>query len=599
MLGSSPRPCGLAVLLLACVTVLPAQERKPLVGTVVDAAGAAVTGADVTLVWSPPGGSGCGPADIVEARTDARGRFIVKLLAQETYSAWALGAAGEGGVRPVSAIAEGVAAGGEVELRLDRTAAPFRITLRNTDAWAGIGPFSVQVAPAALNVRLLEAPDGVVPPLPPVGFFVVRDRDGAMIHVQQVAPMTAMAPGPELSFALPGLRRVRLRVTDPQGQPLANALVRHAVGSLTCASHLALFRRTDVEEFRVAGQTGVDGIAEALVPETPGQQYPRTVLVSAPGLAERQVFLAAHPAETLYLDGELRKIDKDGPIPVPMQPAARLRLILRGAPMPAPEILFTAAYRTGLSLDRAVTLTLDERQSCEVPLPVHEMETMLHVRPAPGEPWHLRRVPLDAGKTTSLDLHDHRPVELQLLDAQGGPLRGVPGVVMPVGTIHSPAQQVAVATDQAGRFVRWLGPDAWILLFCDGTHWLRYDVPLRAEAGAARAFREQIRCRPTAMAEVHVVDGRGQAVAGVTVLGVNPLHRKFKTTEEQLWGGLVENLNNRLAWPIRSDPAGRLRVSLLTEAGQGYQARLGETGGGQVPVRLDFEQPVRVTVHGR
>ena len=51
------------------------------------------------MAWSPPGGPECAATDVVACTTDERGRFVGKLLPQESYSAWAIGIGPDGSPR--------------------------------------------------------------------------------------------------------------------------------------------------------------------------------------------------------------------------------------------------------------------------------------------------------------------------------------------------------------------------------------------------------------------------------------------------------------------------------------------------------------------
>jgi len=214
-------------LLAACVLLagLPAQQRRPLVGRVLDAAGTAVRGAQVTLVWSPPGGPECGTTDVVTVATDERGRFVAKLLPQESYSAWAL-ATGPDGTARASAVGEGAAAGGDLELRLELPAPRRRVELVGAEQWATAGPLRVAVAPRAANITGWPLDEhGQTPPLPPLGLALVRDAEDRVLFLQSLPRGGANDP---VVIRLPLQHALQLKVTDPAGAPLAGATVHHA-----------------------------------------------------------------------------------------------------------------------------------------------------------------------------------------------------------------------------------------------------------------------------------------------------------------------------------------------------------------------------------
>jgi hypothetical protein len=343
--------------ILACVAVeATTAQRRPLAGRVIDAAGAPVAGASVTLVWSPPGGPECGTSDVVTATADARGRFVARLFPQESYSAYAIATAADGSAR-ASPIREGVAAGGDVELRIGGPAERRRVRLVGADAWAAIGPLHVEVALRAANVAAfpLDA-EGATPPLPPgsAGLALVRDAAGAVLCARQLQP----GDGPA-DVVLPPPRRWRLRVVDAAGAPVAGATVHHA----TAPSNVPLldtdapFERPRVQWWRHAGTTAADGTAtiDALSEAALGH-WP--LLVRAPGMAESVVLtMPSRPDSPVDVNGRPAARADDAFV-VPMRRAARLRLLQRGTPVAGAEAFLTA-FATSPLMQRAAPLRFD------------------------------------------------------------------------------------------------------------------------------------------------------------------------------------------------------------------------------------------------
>src|SRR3972149_7880019 len=80
--------CLFAILLGA--TLVVAQQREPVRGSVVAADGTPWAGANVALLSRPlPDDERFGEADELQATSDAKGRFEVTLLPGRRYVAWA------------------------------------------------------------------------------------------------------------------------------------------------------------------------------------------------------------------------------------------------------------------------------------------------------------------------------------------------------------------------------------------------------------------------------------------------------------------------------------------------------------------------------
>lgn len=592
----SPSARGLfaVVLLLGAALAVPAQERKPVFGRVVDAAGAPVAGAEVTLVWSPPGGPECGATDLVRVTTDERGRFVAQLLPQEGYSAWAVATAANGGEPRTCRIAEGIASGGSLELRLDRRARRHRVELRGGEAWAEVGPLRVLVAPRALSLAFhdLDAQQRT-PPLPAPGLAIVLDRRGEVLRMAGL-PDT-FGDDPLVVPLLPPLT-LRLLVQDPDGRPLAGAQVRHATTRMWPDSVMltgSLFERPRLQSWRLVGTTAADGTVTVTVPAFASAHGPdwHHLLVRAPGCAEAHV--APLPGRNqVAINAQAVQLETVAPIQVTLLPAARLRVAdsgrAPGATTEVTEVLLTAAYRGGVHLDRAVPLHLDQDGSCELPIPLHAIETMLHVRTAPGEPWQVTRIPLASGQTTTIDLAWQRRLALQFLDENRGPARGMTGVLMAVGTQNAISQQVLVSTDQAGRLERTVGPDAWILVLCDGQRIARFDVPRADAPGAVREIRATLACEPLGVARFRIRDAAGRPVAGARVGTIHkrdapapPRGAAAGPWSDPLLAQLLQELAPQLARLAVSDANGLLRIPVIPPPAPVWTARIGADGHGQ------------------
>lgn len=561
---------GLAAYCTAVLaTGLAAQERRPLVGRVIDAAGAPLARATVTLAWSPPGGEECGPGDVVTAATDERGRFVARVFGREGYSVWAVQAT-PGGEPRASIVHNHVAAGTDVELRVEHAAPCTGIVLEGAEPYADLGPLRVQVAPRAANLAWFDlAANDVTPLLPSIGLIVVRDRQGDVLCARTL-PDGHRGP---LTVKLPPPQTIDLRIAGPERKPVASAIVLHASASLSTLLRLETpFEPAPIEAWRRCGRSDDAGLARVtFVPRgSPGLQF----LIRAPGMAEHITVLPA----------------TGGPIDVVLQPAGRLQLVSSGEPLAAGEVMFTASYRGATSFERATPLRLEGKGLVELPLPVQPVEAMLHVRTRPAGPWHLHRIPVSSGVTASVELADHRLLSLQFLDADGGPARGMAGIVMAVGSRFANCQQVPVCTDQAGRLERMLGPDAWVLFLTDGVRWARYDVPRRDAPDGVKEFRDTVKCQELPVARVRVFDAaRREPVAGAWLLATGHATMSPPAPEDKA-GGLLEavmqKLGPRLLLGARSDAQGLLVVRTPPRSKLTFGVQIGAPGHGTSKVDL-------------
>lgn len=253
--NTGPRSPGGALLALAVFApALPAQQadRELLVGTVRDASGQPLRGAEArALFLVHPAVDEPRYRDHIVATTDERGRFKMMLRAGMPYSLWAR-ASLDGGSTVVSMVARDVVAGMPITLIVqeERVARRVRITWPTPDdgdwsvtACFGAGAMS-QFVPLAFD------PDGTT--LVPVGFgsaaleiarngFVVARRGVP----QLVEPKAPFAGGP-LDVVVPPLREVAVRILDETGEP--------APGVEWTA---------EARPRRVVGRSGFDGLIRA------------------------------------------------------------------------------------------------------------------------------------------------------------------------------------------------------------------------------------------------------------------------------------------------------------------------------------------------
>lgn len=538
---------------LVC-SILSAQQRQPVTGRVLDAAGAPAAGAVVTLVWSPPGGEACGPPDVVTATADATGHFAAAVLAQQTYSLWAVQAAADGRAH-ASSVTEQVGGGADLQVRLWREIRPRTLRLEATEPYADQGPLRLQVAPGAANLALFDVSgSGEAPVLPSIALAVVRDRQGAVVAARSVPPDT----GEPFVFALPEPVRYRLRALGLDHQPVADATVFYASASSSAAPPL--------QSWRACGTTDPSGDAAIRAP------IGSILLIRAAGMAER--FFTANPLRSTVVE---------------LQPAARLEVQPADALPPEAQVLLTASY-VDPDCERSVALRLVSG-TAELPLPLHPVAATLHIRANAAAPWHRQGVELRSGETVVVRPDRQRRLSLQFVDQHGDGARALPGVLVAIGSACAERQQIPICTDASGRLECTLGSDAWLLFVTDGVQWARYDVPAQATA-AATELRATLHCAPLPVATLHVFDAANQrpvaraTLAAATVPGDQPLPTEASRSAE-LFARLMQALVPRLLPGAASDQDGRLVVRVPPLEGCTWHLQLSAPGHGTTGVGIE------------
>lgn len=548
--------------LIGMLVALPAQARRPLYGVVRHLDDRPAAGARVTLVHAPPGGPGCGPADVVEVVADALGKFTARLAPQLDYSAWAVLAL-DAERHAASPVREGACAGIELELRLGPPKARCRVELEGADAWPVGGPFQVELAAAAEHLHFLPTVDGHTPPLPEYRRALVRTAMGEPLWLGAVPERSAAGA---LVVTLPEPVSVVVRACAADGKPLAGVeVLAAAVADPPPVAERAWFRRPAFRLYRPVGRTAVDGLCAVLVPRPAAGVT--TILLRHPGCAEAVVVVAANGQ--LGRDGARIAVEPGQPLDVPLLPAARLQLTEGGQPVQPAAALLTTFCRGVDAIERVAALAFAADGTAEVPLPANPLESMLHVQTAVDGPWRLQRVAFGNGQTAVVELGAQRRLVVQCRDRSGAPARGLCGVLLPVSNQHALSQQVLVATDQAGRLERWLGPDAWVVVLTDGRSWATTVVPRYDQPDGPGDQRRELVLQPLPAVRLLLADVAGQPVVGAqaSLVGSMAPAAGGGTAETQVLR-VMDQLMRGLHASERSDLRGVLWVPLPKEGGQ-------------------------------
>lgn len=292
---------GAALIVLLSTTTLPlAQDRTRLRGVVRDANQKPWAGATVVLHGRPVRGMDTlGDADRIEARSDERGRFDVRVLRNRAYLAWAF-AKTKGTTYRVTAPAEGVRAGKPLRLaEASSTRVAPVVTLKVDASWTR--PLSVKLTsaqdvrravlgggvprlgvPFVIDHRLTDDESLALPPLPwPDCVVEVYDAKGLQLICQGIA-LDAVVRATRLRArgkdTKPGFRGMPLPPTHqeklvsadrsellvPKGQP-ARLDVRRGSREGQPAKKARIVQRVRGQNLLVA-TAGDDGTARPLLP---------------------------------------------------------------------------------------------------------------------------------------------------------------------------------------------------------------------------------------------------------------------------------------------------------------------------------------------
>lgn len=554
------------LLLPLFVSLLTAQAPKSarISGRVLDTAGEPVAGATVCCMHRAlPGDLQSDDVDRREFRCDASGVFRGELLAGRDYSVWASWANG------ATAIAEGVADGGFVELRGAPDTGPVQIPLRGLPAWNELAPLSFRTVVGSVNLDLVEVPlrddTLLLPSLPPmeVRNVEVLDRAGRLLW--------AFSAHAAAERELPPLADVRMEVLDAAGAPIAGATIqRHLRNYWFTQSSTIQFGLRFRNLWPTLGVTDDEGVLLARVPTPSSGLGAMFTLASKPGHGTR--IGVPHGDADAVMRFELPAIDELGlqlhvggqPYSGPIASVWRVKNE-RGTGMPfSPPLLHCVSGRivrpalpSNATIEQAWVLLPDALRS--------ELQTTVGAAPPRAFSLPDAKAAL-LGGVDALDPQACRAV--CVVTAAGTPAMGATVLAASIGSRYGVQEHFAARADRLGRvLVPNLGAwaDARHLLVAAVTPqgwgvWRGEVATLPADAAISLqlAARPELTGvlrdadgKPVGDAEVHV---RVQLVAG-TQLG-----------EQEFPTNLVSSLLAREG-TVRTDAAGRFRRALLPFTG--------------------------------
>lgn len=617
------RPWALAALAVAaCIAAARAQAPaaaaglRPLLGRVVDAADAPVAGAEVHVVLPDETAPGNRAASHAVVTTDARGRFRAKVVPCSHHLVWAIGPAGEA---RVCSPPQWATSGQLLELRADVARPPCRVTVDGLDAWRDLAPFRLRLALQGVGLPDTEVAlgddDACTLPAPPSGRVQldVLDKDGQ--------PLASSAYGDLRTSAMVRVQppqEVPLVAVDEQGQPVAGAAVRFRISagySRTSGYTVSLPAR---HLWRELGETDAAGRLTA-----------RIAASKDPFESKRSntyVFVAQKPGRKLSYSGFWQGPFHDGK-QVADEDCKELRFTLSAS---APRKGTLRGSAQGGLADQAALVRLgvriEDKDSRgwlheELLFPVRtdadggfelphihgkidEVDVILsggaaRRRLAPAA--LLRRVPQRAvslhgirgfrDQPFDFDLSGLCTLELQLLDATGGPANGVELLVLSEehGRLGDcDGWTTRATTDSAGRVALLLQPGKWFVFGRNARDMVQLSIQLKSNE------TRELRLEPMPAMRGRVVDEDGKPVVGARMDCYSSSSSGARETGPRI-------VANSLNWSWLDDPVtdenGEFVCPFLAHPSTRYKARfrVGSRRSEGFRVEAD-EEPVTITI---
>ena len=585
-------------------------ERAKAVGRVLDASGAGVAGANVTLVHRAIGWAReYGAPDVVTTTADDKGRFAAQLYSGRSYSAFASWRVGEEPV--VTSIKEHVASGEFAELRqLTANVIDFHVRLDGQEPWADHGPLTFRVCLHLANMHSLPVAadaDGLIP-IPPLpggrGTFEILTNDGHVLWASWIGSKhdarrsaAANRKGGVIDLAiltLPKPIAIEVEVLDAKtDKPVPHAKLRHRSGWLGYGVPFSVLDAADwsLEYWRPVGVADAKGKATVVVPAkgnpwTTDEKVGITLSARAAGYAEA---FAGWADGFQHNDLKTRR-QSDRPLRMMMHAEMPVsgRLTLDGkAPAAHLPILLSGNFDVanlsgsgGINMRAPILVTQTDDQGAfsfpgaalglrhvhlVLPLDNPAVRAKLSrdgVAPPPiATPFAnagvmVRRYQLLAARNfgeASLGLE--QAVLLRLLTPDGHPARGC-RVSLMSGSRYQHRMAVHGTTDSSGRSLLLPSePEQMIVVIVPD---VGYAIEPIGKPGEMR-----LTLRPFAHADGHVTwdDGKAAANARISCLGA-----KWDRGVQQPFPQLLAALNDDVCG-TRADAAGKFRVAYIPAAG--------------------------------
>lgn len=630
---------GVRLLLLVpflLVQGLQGQERRPLVGRVLDAQGQPIAGAQVTCAGQAAAHlPDLCPVDVVSVTADDRGRFRADLVPQMGYSVWALGPARDDGSCACSDIVT-AAAGGVLDLRASAAQSPWPLRITGLADLPVQGPFMLRASSRAGPAHLAQVPvaaDGavVVPALPagPVD-LVLADAQGDPVFAWSFGDGRA----PDQQLTLPPLREIPVRVVDEAGNGVAGVTIRARVDQVWTwgTDRFGAWSRSLWRPVAVSGEggTAVARIPSEKDPYVDGERMDLVLMAAADGSADS-------PSGWLYRrfeDGLRVGADEDAePAPAaaaggaqagagqkaaaekaPAEPPREVRFIMRpdqpvqgrlvrgSQPLAGARVSLTwidrvrhnAKGTAWTHLRRSAVVATDAEGKFAVPgvrPDAHDLAAAALV-----DDQVLLLPDLQRDGATEIDLALARDVALQVLDPRKGPARCAGGALLPLGDGGSRIYERAVRffTDGAGRCSIRVMPGDWVVLATDGENWVHERVGV-----ADRDQQLELTMEPLALLRGIVRDPDDNPVADARLAFASSRSRGSSDPYQRLLDTVSRRFNQVQVQAVRSDAQGQFELRFLDRdlVQQQLRVRAGKRQSEEFAMRPEPE-PVEVRVEG-
>ncbi|MFK7743290.1 MAG: hypothetical protein AB8H80_23440 [Planctomycetota bacterium] len=563
-----------AVVLFSLVTLglgtSAGAQRRPLLGTFVDAKGQPLADATVYGSYMPNGLAAHGAADaavtdFVEAKTDARGRFRLSVYPCTPYQLWACHTKPDGdGGELVATSPLVVAAAGELatlgiarpptDAAIIRRSKPRRIRIVGVDKWQDVAPLTLRIGLLRLEkqaggqhraVGIAIGADGiaVLPPLPDsitkCGIFAAS---GNLIRCASIPRRRTNAGDTGSSqvdeVRLYGPRTVPMIVTDASGAPVQGATIRQRLRVSGRGARSSLGHPRGVNErpyaWRALGTTDAEGRLKAIIStfQDPFQNKEWQQLFF---VAEKSGLCSSHSgfSQSPFFDG--KAVDRKGCSEIrftlrPQKPLVGQLKNRGGEPLAnqpfAIDFGVPIQIKNGvLGESRRVAAVTDENGRfaiADAPLEFSRCRielagTLLGERIMPAKllrhtPPHfvaLHRLSKRPTNDLNIDLGSMPTLQLQLLDADGGPTAGASVRLISFASNDIDFTVVpCVATNSSGRLAMVVEPGQWLLLAYKDGAWAHATLDIE------NSQQMDLRLEPMASVRGRVVDGNGKPIAG-------------------------------------------------------------------------------------
>ncbi|MGC6489067.1 MAG: carboxypeptidase-like regulatory domain-containing protein [Planctomycetota bacterium] len=539
----STRPGALAALAASlCLAAAAAQAGgaarglRPLLGKVVDAAGAPLIGAEVHVVLPDVTAPGNRAASHAVVRTDARGRFRALVVPCTHHLIWAVAAPAPA---RVCSTVRWVSSGQLLELHADQERPVCRVSVGGLDAWRDLAPFRVRLAVQGVELPWTETAlgdgDSCTIPAPPRGRVQidVLDKDGQ--------PLASGRSGDMGASAMVNVRppqEIPVLAVDERGDPIAGAAVRFRMAAGYSRNEGFTVSLPARRLWRALGETDERGRLTARIAASKNPFEDKR--------ATTYVFVAEKAGRKLSYSGFWQGPFHDGR-QVAAADCDELRFTLAAAAPRAGELRGSAAgglaaqpalVRLGVRVEGKegrgwlheelmFPVVTDGDGGFELPNvngKIDEVDLLLRgdaVRTRLTPEKLRRRVPQRAvslhgireyrDQPLSFDLSALCSLELQVLDATGGPANDVELLV--VSEEHGrhgdcDGWTTRATTDSAGRVALLLQPGKWFVFGRNARDMIQLSVALDGD------LQRELRLTPMPAMRGRVVDEDGAPVAG-------------------------------------------------------------------------------------